>query len=137
MRASWRTLLFGSLAMSLGAVGTVDAQTSQPVPKEIAQVLAEAAKRTPPAASAQPPAMTLVVLQTEERALVDSKPVPTKEVVAYLATRSTQGRPPMVSIQSCAKVPADAVQGLVKGLQAQKFMPAVDLNNPDARHCAQ
>lgn len=43
----------------------------------------------------------------------------------------------MVNIQSCAKVPADVVQDLVKGLQAQKFMPAVDFNNPDARHCAQ
>jgi tetratricopeptide (TPR) repeat protein len=107
--------------------------------KERAQrILAEAAKRAPPPVGAQPPAMTLVVLQTEERALVDSSPVPTKEVVAYLASRSfAQGRPPMVSIQSCAKVPADAVQGLVKGLQAQKFMPAVDFNNPDARHCAQ
>jgi hypothetical protein len=43
---------------------------------------------------------------------------------------------PMVNIQSCAKVPADTVQGLMKELQAKKFVPMLDLHDPDVRHCA-
>ena len=107
--------------------------------KERAQrMLAEAAKRTSPAAaSAQRPETRLIVLQSQDRALVDSNPVTTSDIVAHLTARSSgQGQLPMVNVQSCAKVPADTVQGLMKELQAKKFMAVLDLNDPDGRHCS-
>ena len=107
--------------------------------KERAQrILAETAKRASPAvAGAQRPETRLIVLQSQDRALVNSNPVTTRDIVAHLTARlSGQGQLPMVNIQSCAKVPADTVQGLMKELQAKKFMAVLDLNDPDVRHCS-
>ena len=101
MARNWRTHLLGSLAILLGASGTAEAQIAQ----------------------------RLVVLQSQDNALVNSTPVATKDIVAHLTSRSSGQGLPMVSIQSCAKVPADTVQGLTKELQAKKFIPIVDLNN--------
>jgi len=106
--------------------------------KERAQrILAETTKRASPAvAGPQRPEARLVVLQSQETALVDSTPVSIKDVVSHLSARSSvQGQLSMVNIQSCAKVPADTVQGLMKELQTKKFMVVQDLKDPDVRHC--
>jgi tetratricopeptide (TPR) repeat protein len=106
--------------------------------KERAQkIVAEAKRASPAVVSAQQPETRLIVLQSQDKALVDSSPVTTRDIVAHLTARSSgQGQLPMVNIQSCAKVPADAVQGLMKELQAKKFIPVLDLHDPDVRHCS-
>ena len=107
--------------------------------KERAQkIVAEAAKRaSPQVAGAQRPETRLIVLRSQDTALVDSSPVTTKDIVAHLTARSSgEGQLPMVKVQSCAEVPADTVQGLMKELQAKKFVPMLDLHDPDVRHCA-
>jgi len=123
----------------ISVVGAQGREQEAAALKERAQkIVAEAAKRaSPQVAGAQRPETRLVVLQSQERALVDSSPVTISDIVAHLTARTSgQGQLPMVNIQSCAKVPADTVQGLMKELQAKKFVPMLDLQDPDARHCA-
>ena len=41
----------------------------------------------------------------------------------------------MIELQTCPKVPADLIQGMMRELQKQKFMVVLDLNEPNARTC--
>ncbi len=88
------------------------------------------------AAQAQQPPMTTVTLLSQDKAAVDAKRMPTNDVVAHLSARNA-GRSgvKMISLESCPKVPPDAVQGMKQTLQKNKFMVVLDLKEPDPRLC--
>src|SRR5262245_15870652 len=90
-----------------------------------------------PAARAQQVETRNVVLQSQDKATVDSTPLATKEIVPHLvAGRPTgQARLIMVQIRSCKGVPADTIQALMRDLQKNNFIVVIDLNDPDARLC--
>ncbi|HJU30550.1 MAG TPA: hypothetical protein VJ740_03820 [Hyphomicrobiaceae bacterium] len=86
---------------------------------------------------AQQPISSLVVLASQDRALIGSKPIAPKDIVSRLLSQQPAQRGlHMVTIQSCPGVSADAVQGLVADLQKNRMMPVVDLNPPEPRLCA-
>ena len=85
---------------------------------------------------AQQPMSSVVVLTSHERALIGSTPVAAKDIVTRLLSQQPQPRGlHLVTLQNCAGVSADAIQGLVANLQKNRMMPVVDLNLPDPRLC--
>jgi hypothetical protein len=91
-----------------------------------------------PAARAQQMEIRVVVLQSQDKAMVDSIPLAAKEIVPHLvAGRSTeQARLFMVEIRSCKGVPADTIQALMREIQKNNFIVVIDLKEPDARLCS-
>jgi len=91
-----------------------------------------------PAARAQQLVIRVVVLQSQDKAMVDSIPVATKEIVSYLVARQPTGqaRRSMIDIRVCKGVPADTVQALMRELRENNFIMVVDLKDPDARLCS-
>jgi hypothetical protein len=88
-------------------------------------------------AIAQQPMVTVVVLMSQDRALVRSKPVAAKDIISSLLSQQPkQPGPHLVNVQNCAGVSADAIQGLVKDLQKNRLVPVIDFNPPDARLCS-
>lgn len=104
----------------------------------LALALLAALLAAPSQTHAQQPTMTVVTLLPSGKALVGSTPIPTKDIAAHLAAQSGAPRAGlrMVTIQSCEKVPADAIQDLRQDLQKRNFMVVIDLGQPDARLCA-
>ncbi len=90
-----------------------------------------------PSAQAQQPAMTRVTLLTQDKGVVDAKPVAAKDIVAYVTARqAARSGLKMVELQTCPKVPPDMIQDMMRELQKKKVMVVLDMNEPNARTCA-
>jgi hypothetical protein len=76
-------------------------------------------------------AASLVTLLSGERAIVGARVVALGDVPAALGLK-----PHIITVAACPKVSADAVQSMMKDLQAKKFMVVLDLNEPSAQVCA-
>lgn len=89
-------------------------------------VLASLATAAQAQAAASP-----VTLLSGGRAIVGARVVSLGDVPAALGSK-----PHMITLTACPKVPADAVQSMMKDLQVKKFMVILDLNEPSAQVCA-
>jgi siroheme synthase len=90
-----------------------------------------------PSAQAQQPAMTKVTLLNQDKGLVDAKPIATKDIVAYIAAQQVaRSGLKMIALETCPKVPPDMIQDMMRELQKKKFMVVLDMNEPNARTCA-
>jgi hypothetical protein len=68
-----------------------------------------------PSAQAQQPAMTRVTLLTQDKGVVDAKPVAAKDIVAYVTARqAARSGLKMIELQTCPKVPPDMIQDMIK-----------------------
>lgn len=74
-----------------------------------------------------------VTLLTAEKALVGAKPMPTKDVAAFLVGNAKPNA--IILVSNCPGVSADAIQAMVAGIQAKTFIPALTSQAPDPRLC--
>jgi hypothetical protein len=100
-------------------------------------VLVIAAMAIPVAAPAQQRDMRVVSVLSQDRGMVDSTVVATKDIASHLASQHTpQARRPMIIIRNCEKVPPDTIRTLAQDLEKGNFIVVLDSNRPDARLCA-
>jgi hypothetical protein len=87
---------------------------------------------------AVPQEMKVVTILLQDRAAIDAKIVPAKEVVSHLSALYAGKKPaPMILIRNCERVSPDTIRGVTDELQKSKmFTVVLDSRPPDPGVCA-
>ena len=88
-------------------------------------------------AHAQQRNIRVVSLLSQDKAMVDSTSVASKDITAhFLAEHTGQAARPIIMIRNCEGVSADDIQAVAKELQKHNFIVALDTRGPEVGLCA-